>query len=53
MFLAAAGTTITLTTDNLPLYKDIIKRYEGEEMGDNERFKNIERIISWVISGDM
>jgi len=44
--IPAAGDTIKLTTENLPLYKDIIKRYEGEEMGDNKRFKNIESIIS-------
>ena len=39
------GTTIKIDAENLPLYKDIIKRYEGEEMGDNERFKNIESKI--------
>tara|TARA_B100000902_G_C27296587_1_gene910337 strand:- start:183 stop:1457 length:1275 start_codon:yes stop_codon:yes gene_type:complete len=44
--IPAAGTTIKLTTENLSIYKDIIKRYEGEEMGDNEKFKNIESIIS-------
>ena len=44
--IPAAGTTIKLTTENLSIYKDIIKRYEGEEMGDNEKFKNIKSIIS-------
>ena len=44
--IPAAGTTIKLTTENLSIYKDILKRYEGEEMGDNEKFKNIESVIS-------
>jgi len=44
--IPAAGTTIRLTTENLSIYKEILKRYEGEEMGDNEKFKNIERRIS-------
>ena len=44
--IPADGDIIKLTTENLPLYKDIIKRYEGEEMGDNKKFKNIESIIS-------
>ena len=43
--IPAAGTTIKLTTENLSIYKDILKRYEGEEMGDNEKFKNIEKAI--------
>ena len=43
--IPAAGTTIMITTENLSIYKDIIKRYEGEEMGDNKRFKNIEKSI--------
>ncbi len=44
--IPAAGTTIKLTTENLSIYKDILKRYEGEEMGDNKKFNNIESIIS-------
>lgn len=41
-----AGTTITLTSENIAIYKQIIKRYEGEEMGDNETFQKIKTEIS-------
>lgn len=41
-----AGTTITLTSENIVIYKQIIKRYEGEEMGDNETFQKIKTEIS-------
>lgn len=41
-----AGTTITLTLENIAIYKQIIKRYEGEEMGDNETFQKIKTEIS-------
>ena len=40
-----AGTTINLTRENLPIYKQIMKRYEGEEMGDNETFQKIKNEI--------
>ena len=33
------GDVVTLTFDNLPLYEPIIKRYEGEEMGDKETYQ--------------
>ena len=41
-----AGTTITLTSENIVIYKQIIKRYEGEEMGDNETFQKIKNELS-------
>ena len=41
-----AGTTITLNSENIAIYKQIIKRYEGEEMGDNETFQKIKTEIS-------
>ena len=41
-----AGTTITLTSENIAIYKQIIKRYEGEEMDDNETFQKIKTEIS-------
>jgi len=41
-----AGTTITLTSENIAIYKQIIKRYEGEEMGDNETFQKIKNELS-------
>lgn len=44
--IPSAGTNIKLTSENLPIYKDIIQRYEGEEMGNNTQFKNIVNIIS-------
>ena len=40
-----AGETITITSDNFPIYKQIIKRYEGEEMGDNSTFQKIDNEI--------
>ena len=40
-----AGTTINITRENLPIYKQIIKRYEGEEMGDNKTFQKINNEI--------
>ena len=40
-----AGVTINLTNENFPIYKQIIKRYEGEEMGDNETFQKINNEI--------
>tara|TARA_Y100000385_G_scaffold64113_1_gene63286 strand:+ start:6792 stop:8270 length:1479 start_codon:yes stop_codon:yes gene_type:complete len=36
-----AGETIALTSKNLPIYKQIIKRYEGEEMGDDTTFQKV------------
>ena len=41
-----AGTTIKLTDYNLSLYMEIIRRYEGEEMNDHEKFKNITNTIA-------
>jgi signal peptidase I len=41
-----AGETISLTSENFPIYKQIIKRYEGEEMGDNETFQKIKNEIA-------
>ena len=41
-----AGVTINLTNENFPIYKQIIKRYEGEEMGDNKTFKKIKDEIN-------
>ena len=35
------GVTVTLTKDNIALYKQIIKRYEGEEMDSPDNFLNI------------
>ena len=32
LIIPKAGTTINLTTENLPLYKDIIGRYEGNSL---------------------
>ena len=40
------GVTINLTDENFPIYKQIIKRYEGEEMGDNENFTKIKKEIN-------
>mgnify|MGYP001181668720 CR=1 FL=1 len=39
------GETITITEENLPIFKQIIKRYEGEEMGDSENFNRIMKEI--------
>ena len=39
------GTTITLTSENLVIYKQVLKRYEGEEMGNLDTFKNIKTEI--------
>ena len=39
------GDIITLTKENLPIYKQIIERYEGEEMGNNKNFQKIENEI--------
>ncbi len=39
-----AGVTINLTTENLPLYKDVIQRYEGNEVkivGGEIRINNV------------
>ena len=47
-----AGETISLTSKNLPIYKQIIKRYEGEEMGDNETFQKIKDEINKNDSAD-
>ena len=35
------GVTVTLTKDNIALYKQIINRYEGEEMENPDNFLNI------------
>ena len=40
-----AGNTVTITNENLPIYKQIIKRYEGEELGDNENWQKKEKEI--------
>ena len=39
------GTTITLTSENLVIYKQVLKRYEGEEMGNVDAFQNIKTEI--------
>ncbi|MBT3417520.1 MAG: signal peptidase I [Flavobacteriales bacterium] len=39
------GTTVTLTSENLALYKQVISRYEGVEMEDPEKFQNIKTEI--------
>ena len=39
------GTTISLTSENLVIYKQVLKRYEGEEMGNLDAFKNIKTEI--------
>jgi signal peptidase I len=39
------GTTVTLTSENLALYKQVISRYEGVEMDDPEKFQNIKTEI--------
>ena len=39
------GTTITLTAENLVIYKQVLKRYEGEEMGNIDLFQNIKKEI--------
>ena len=41
-----AGKTISITKKDLPIYKQIIKRYEGEEMGDNKTFQKIKDEIN-------
>jgi len=41
IIMPKAGTTISITNANFPIYKQIIKRYEGEEMGDDTTFKKI------------
>jgi len=47
-----AGETIALTNENFPIYKQIIKRYEGEEMGDNFTFQIIKDEINKNDSAD-
>ena len=39
------GTTISLTSENLVIYKQVLKRYEGEEMGNVDAFQNIKTEI--------
>jgi len=39
------GKTITLKRNNFHIYKQIIKRYEGEELGDDTTFQKIEKEI--------
>ena len=39
------GTTITLNSENLVIYKQVLKRYEGEEMGNVDAFQNIKTEI--------
>tara|TARA_Y100001954_G_scaffold106688_1_gene115851 strand:- start:4203 stop:5519 length:1317 start_codon:yes stop_codon:yes gene_type:complete len=39
------GVTITITKDNIALYKQIINRYEGEEMEKPDNFLNIKAEI--------
>jgi len=39
------GTTVTLTAENLVIYKQVLKRYEGEEMGNIDLFQNIKKEI--------
>ena len=39
------GTTITLNSENLVIYKQVLKRYEGEEMGNIDLFQNIKTEI--------
>jgi signal peptidase I len=39
------GTTITLTSENLVIYKQVLKRYVGEEMGNLDAFQNIKTEI--------
>ncbi len=39
------GTTITLTSENLVIYRQVLKRYEGEEMGNVDAFQNIKTEI--------
>ena len=40
------GDTITLTSENLVIYKQVIERYEGEEMGNLGNFGKIEKLIN-------
>ena len=46
-----AGVTINLTDENFPIYKQIIKRYEGKEMGDNTTFQKIKDEINPIEAG--
>jgi signal peptidase I len=39
------GTKVTLTAENLVIYKQVLKRYEGEEMGNIDLFQNIKKEI--------
>jgi len=52
LIIPKAGTTINLTTENLPLYKDIIERYEGNtlEMVAGEIFINKEVATSYTFA---
>ena len=39
------GVTLTITEDNIALYKQVINRYEGEEMDNPENFLNLKSEI--------
>ena len=46
IIMPRSGDIINLTRENFPIYKQIIKRYEGEEMGNNKTFEKIKNLIS-------
>ena len=46
IIMPSSGNTINLTRENFPIYKQIIKRYEGEEMDNNKTFEKIKTLIS-------
>ena len=43
--IPAKGDTISLTSKNYPIYKQIIERYEGEEMQNDTTYKRIKEEI--------
>ena len=46
IFIPKKGETIKLNSLNIAIYKQVIKRYEGEEMNNLELFKNIKKEIA-------